>query len=128
MELEEGGDLFDEEAPARKQKKKKGAKKRRTVEEEQEEEEELEPEEVAGLQVGLLVYLWCETCRYSLDHVRHEILLDLMMPAKGTAEADKMSCLRASQTGAVSSQSGAMHCAASVELQTWAAARPPGCP
>ena len=54
VELEEGGDLFDEEAPARKQKKKKGAKKRRTVEEEQEEEEELEPEEVAGLQVGAL--------------------------------------------------------------------------
>ena len=52
MELEEGGDLFDEEAPAKRQRKKpKGAKKRKTVEEEQEEEEELEPEEVAGLQV-----------------------------------------------------------------------------
>ena len=54
VELEDGGDLFEEEeAPARKQKKKaKAAKKRKTVEEEQEEEEELEPEEVAGLQVG----------------------------------------------------------------------------
>lgn len=53
VELEEGGDLFEEEAPARKQKRKaQAAKKRRTVEEEQEEEEELEPEEVAGLQVG----------------------------------------------------------------------------
>ena len=52
VELEEGGDLFDEEAPTRKHKKKKSGKKRKTVEEEQEEEEELEPEEVAGLQVG----------------------------------------------------------------------------
>ena len=51
VELEEGGDLFDEEAPARKQKKKKAGKRRKTVEEEQEEEEELEPEEIAGLQV-----------------------------------------------------------------------------
>ena len=67
VELEEGGDLFDEEAPARKQKKKKAGKKRRTVEEEQEEEEELEPEEVAGLQVGFSGLLWCGCSPDSCD-------------------------------------------------------------
>lgn len=52
VELEEGGDIFDEDSSPKKKKKEKKAKKRKTVEEEEEEEEELEPEEVAGLQVS----------------------------------------------------------------------------